>query len=93
MEGHALKETICSPDTDMAEMVALELDVKFTRPKKQEGVSTDDHESLMQRRKATVENEQATVAATFAPRPPVVCIMGVSRSVFQSLGRSHPRVR
>lgn len=65
----------------MAEMIALELDIKFRRPKVRQEVKTDDHEHLMQRRKFSVEQGETTTAEdtnleSFSPRPPVCAVMG-----------------
>lgn len=65
-------------DVDMAEMIALEMDVRFLRPKSRAKL-VSDHEQLLKRRKASDEEPESTESTScqdLVPRPPVVCIMG-----------------
>lgn len=68
-------------DTDTMEMVALELNIQYQRPSRRQKVD-NDHKQLMDRRKVSTENAEASteaqVSELLVPRPPVVCIMGVS---------------
>jgi translation initiation factor IF-2 len=61
---------------DALELVALELGAKFQLNSRK--ASVKDEQVLMQRRAAAEETSEAGAASyeSFAPRPPVVCIMG-----------------
>lgn len=61
---------------DALELVALELGAKFQLSSRK--ATPKDQEVLMQRRAAAEETYEAGAASyeSFAPRPPVVCIMG-----------------
>jgi Elongation factor Tu GTP binding domain len=80
--GLESQERYFTSDVDMAEMVAMELDIKFTRPKRRRQKVTTDHQQLMERRKSTIEgadeaaSTEVTKYTSLPPRPPVVCIMG-----------------
>jgi hypothetical protein len=68
-------------DTDMMEMVAMELNIKFIRPTRRQK-EDNDHKKLMERRKVSEEDVEGSTETSayqsFPTRPPVVCIMGVS---------------
>lgn len=72
-------------DTDMMEMLAMELNLKFIRPTRRLK-EDNDHKTLMDRRKANEESaETSTEVSSYQSlptRPPVVCIMGVSLLAF-----------
>jgi translation initiation factor IF-2 len=64
----------------MVEMVAMELDIKFSRPTRRPKVD-NDHNQLMERRKVNEETTETSSSSSckneaLAPRPPVVCLLG-----------------
>ena len=71
-------------DVDVVEMIAMELNIAFERPKRRQKKEVNDHKQLMERRKTAEEVLEDTPAAEtakqayeqLARRPPVVCIMG-----------------
>ena len=75
----------------MVEMIAMELDITFERPKRRQKREIDDYKQLMDRRKTAEQDLEEDLCDTetasitenardanknLVRRPPVVCIMG-----------------
>ena len=72
-------------DVDVVEMIAMELNLNFERPKRRQKIEVNDHKQLMERRKAAEDDLEDTPPDTeterktyeqLTRRPAVVCIMG-----------------